>query len=116
MEPAVAYQAAFVLFAGPAAGCWFTSVALYRGTLAGHDPAAAPDYHATAALAVLFVAVASFIPFPLGYFAGLGAWAVAVFGWLKLSAARSLALLGYLAATSLAARLLVLGVMGFFGI
>jgi hypothetical protein len=112
----VVYLAAFVIFAGLAAGCWFTSVALYRSTLAGHDPAAVPDYYATAALAILFVALASFIQFPLGYFAGLGAWAVAVFGWLKLPVQRSAALLGYLAATSLVARLLVLGVMSFFGI
>ena len=64
----------------------------------------------------LFVALASFFEFPLGYFAGLVAWAVAVFGWPKLLAQRLAAPLGYLAATSLAARLLVLGVMSFFGI
>jgi hypothetical protein len=112
----VAYLAAFVIFAGLAAGCWFTSVALYRGTLAGHDPAAVPDYYATAAMAVLFVALASFIPFPPGYFAGIAAWSFAVFGWLKLPVGRSAALLGYLAATSLVARLLILGIMSFFGI
>jgi hypothetical protein len=87
-----------------------------RDSLARHVSASPSDYYTTEAMPVLFVALPSFIRFPLGYFAGLGAWAVAVFGWLKLPVRRSAALLGYLAATSLAARLLVLGVMSFFKI
>lgn len=51
------------------------------------------------------------IPFPLGYLAGLIAWAVAVYGFLNLSRGRATVLVGYLAAWSVVSRLVVLGVL-----
>jgi hypothetical protein len=54
------------------------------------------------------------VPFPLGYVFGLVVWAWAVFARLVLPTRRAVLLFGYLAATSMLTRLVVLGVMEFF--
>lgn len=109
------YLLAFVIFVGLSAACWYGSVAVYRGTVGGPDPAASPDYHTTAAAAVGVTALTSFVPFPFGYLAGLLVWAVAAFGGLGLTAGRAAVLFAYLAASSFLARLVVLGVMEMMG-
>jgi hypothetical protein len=108
------YLLALLIFVALSAACWFASVAGARGTGEGPDPAAAPHYRTTAAAAVGFAAVTSFVPYPAGYLLGLAAWAVAVFGGLGLPAGRATALFLCLAASSYAARLVVGGVMGMF--
>jgi len=60
----VAYLGALLIFAALAAACWFVSVAVYKGTLGGPDPAAAPHYRLTAAVAIAVTSMTSFIPFP----------------------------------------------------
>ena len=40
------YLLALLIFVALSAACWFGSVALYRGTLAGPDPAASPVWRA----------------------------------------------------------------------
>lgn len=109
------YLLALLIFVALSAACWFGSVALYRGTLAGPDPAAAPDYPTTAAAAVGAAVLTSFVPFPGGYLAGLVVWAVAAFAGLGLTAGRAAVLFLYLAASSFIARLVVLGVTEMLG-
>jgi hypothetical protein len=111
----MAYLLALLIFVALSATCWFVSLACYRGTIAGSNPAAAPDYPTTAAAAVGVTALTSFVPFPFGYLASLVVWAVAAFGGLGLSAGRAAALFAYLAASSFVARLVVLGVMEMVG-
>lgn len=110
------YLVALLLFAALSAACWFVSVAVYRSTLGGPDPAAAPGYRAAAAVAVGATALTSFIQFPWGYLAGLVVWAVAAFGGLGLSAGRAAVLFAYLAVGSFVTRLLVLGFMEMSGL
>jgi hypothetical protein len=57
------------------------------------------------------VGVTGLMPFPVGYYAGLVAWASAVFGFLELPAGRAAVLTGYLALASIVTRLVVLGVL-----
>ncbi len=109
------YVLALLIFVALSAACWFASVACYRGTVAGSDPAAAPDYPATAAAAIGVASLTSFVPFPYGYVAGLVAWGVAAFGGLGLGAGRAAVLFLDLAASSFVARLVVLGVMELVG-
>jgi hypothetical protein len=111
----MAYLVALLTFVALSSACWFVSLACYRSTVAGSDPAAAPHYRAVRAAAVGVAAVTSFVPFPLGYIAGLVGWAAAAFGGLGLTAGRAAVLFGYLAATSYAARRVVLGVMEMMG-
>jgi len=94
----VAYVVAFLIFAVLSAASWFISVACYRSTYKdGPDPAASPSYRSTALCTIGAVTLASFIPFPAGYVAGLVAGASV--------------LVGYLALASVVTRLLVLGVL-----
>ena len=109
------YLLALLIFAALSAACWVVSVACYRGTVAGSDPAAAPDYATTAAAAIGVVSLTSFIPFPFGYLAGLVVWAVAAFTGLGLSAGRAAVLFLYLAAGSFVTRLVALGVLELTG-
>jgi hypothetical protein len=106
---------ALLTFGALSAACWFVAVACYRSTAPGSDPAAAPHYRAVRAAAVGVAVLTSFVPFPLGYLLGLVAWGAAAFGGLGLTAGRAAILFGYLAATSYAARLVVLGVMEVMG-
>jgi hypothetical protein len=109
------YLLALAIFVGLSAACWFVSASLCHSTLGDPSPAASPDHDGTATAAIGLAALASFVPFPFGYAAGLVVWAVAAFGGLGLGADRATVLFGYLAATSLVARLVVLGVMSAIG-
>lgn len=109
------YVLALLIFVALSGTCWFVSVACYGSTVAGSDPAAAPDYNTTAAAAIGVASLTSFVPFPYGYVAGLVAWAAAAFGGLGLSAGRAAVQFLYLAASSFVARLVVLGVMDLLG-
>jgi hypothetical protein len=108
----VVYLLALLIFVALSAACWLVSLAGYRGTVAGPDPAASPGYPTTAAAAIGVTALTSFIPLPLGYLVGLVVWAVAALGGLGLTAG----LFGYSAVSSFAARLVVFGAMHLFGI
>ena len=109
------YLLALVVFVGLSAACWYGSVGLICGTVGGPDPDASPGYHTTAAAAIGVTALTSFVPFPVGYLAGLAVWAVAAFGGLGLPAGRAAILFLCLGAGSFAARLIVLGVMEMLG-
>lgn len=105
----MAHLAALAIFAALAAACWFVSLLLYRSTVGGPDPAAAPHYRAAAAIGA--ATVTSFIPFPGGYLAGLVVWSAAAFGFLGLPPRRAAVLAAYLAAGSFLTRIVVLGVI-----
>lgn len=107
------YVVALVIFLAAAAAQWAVSAALYQRALAAPDPAAGHD--ATPGLAIAAIAATSFIPFPAGYVVGLVVWAVAVFAGLGLPAGRAAVLWLFLAVTSFATRLVLLGVLGFVG-
>jgi hypothetical protein len=109
------YLIAWLIFAALAAACWYVSIACLRGT-AGEADVAVPDRPVTALAAVGFISLTSFLPFPLGWAAGLLVWGVAAFAGLGLPAGRASVLFAYLAAGSLVTRLLVLGVLALFGI
>lgn len=109
------YLVALLIFVALSAACWFVSVALYQNTIDDVTLTTSPDYTTTTALAVGVAALTSFVPFPGGYVAGLVVWAVAAFGGLGLNAGRAAVLFAYLAASSFAARLVVLGVMDMMG-
>lgn len=111
------YVIAWLVFAALAAACWFVSLACLRGTAGEADPAAViPHRPTTAAVAVVVVSLTSFLPFPLGWAAGLIVWGVAAFAGLGLPVRQAAILFAYLAAGSLLTRLLVLGVMAMFGL
>ncbi len=109
------YLLALLIFVALSAACWFVSVACARGTGEGPDPAAAPHYRTTAAAAIGYAAVASFVPFPAGYVVGLVVWGVAAFTGLGLPAGRATVLFLYLAAGSYVTRLVVGGEMDWLG-
>src|SRR5690349_12171090 len=109
------YLAALLIFVALSAACWFVSVAVYRSTVGGPDPAAGPYYRTTAALAVGAAALTSFVQFPGGYYLGLVGWAAAAFGGLGLPARRAAVLFLYLAASSFLARMAVGGLTDLFG-
>jgi len=102
---------ALLIFIGLNTACWFVSVASYRSTVVGPDPAAARRYYTVAAAAVGAAALFSFAPFPANYFISLWVWGVAAFGGLGLPAGRATILFAYLAVTSFAASLVVGGFM-----
>ena len=108
------YALALLTFVGLSAACWAVSVALYRSTLDAPNPAAA-DHAATPGIAVGVAALTCLVPFPAGYLAGLVVWAVAAFAGLGLPAGRAAVLFAYLAASSIVARLVVLGVLDMSG-
>lgn len=110
------YFIAWLIFAALAAACWYGSIVTLRGTGGGTDVAAVPHRPTTAMVAILAVSLTSFLPFPLGWSAGLLVWGVAAFAGLGLPARRATILFAYLAAGSLLTRLLVLGVMAMFGL
>jgi hypothetical protein len=110
------YVFAWLIFAALAAACWYLSLACLRGT--GSDPTPATVLHrpAIAAVAVVVVSLTSFLPFPLGWAAGLIVWGLAAFAGMGLPAGRAAILFAYLAVGSLLTRVLVLGVMAMFGL
>lgn len=102
---------ALAIFAGLTGATWAVAVAGYKATYPDAPLSADPNYQTATACAVAAVTLTCLIPFPLGYAAGLIAWAGAVFGLLSLPAVRAAVLLGYLAACSVISRLVVLGVL-----
>jgi hypothetical protein len=111
------YLIAWLIFAALAATCWYVSIACLRGTAGEADTAAVvPNRPMTALAAIAFISLTSFLPFPLGWAAGLLVWGVAAFAGTGLPAGRASILFTYLAAGSLATRLVVLGVLAMFGI
>src|SRR4051794_31464055 len=110
------YLIAWLIFVALATACWHTSIACLRGTAGEADAAAVPSRPMTALAAIAGVSLTSFLPFPLGWAAGLLVWGVAAFAGLGLPFGRASVLFAYLAAGSLLTRLLVLGVMAMFGI
>lgn len=111
-ECVVVLLIALAIFAGLSWATWAVAVACHRSTFAsGPDVVADPNYSTVAACAVAAVTLTCVIPFPLGYFAGLIAWASAVYGFLNLPGRRATVLVGYLAAFSVVSRLVVLGVL-----
>ncbi len=111
----MAHLGALLIFLALSGTCWVVSVALYRGTVGGPDPAAAPAYRPVAAAAVA-AALTSFLPLPHGYLGGLVGWAAAAVGGLGLPPGRAAVLFLYLAASSFVSRLAVRGFMDLFGI
>jgi hypothetical protein len=110
------YLIAWLIFAALAAACWSVSIACLRGTAGEADAAAVPNRPLTALAVIFGVSLASFLPFPLGWVAGLLVWGVAAFAGLGLPVGRAAVLFAYLAVGSLVTRLLVLGVLAMFGI
>ncbi len=110
------YLIAWVIFVALATACWYVSIACLRGTAGEADAAAVPHRPMTALVAIGFISLTSFLPFPLGWAAGLLVWGVAAFAGSGLPAGRASVLFCYLAAGSLITRLLVLGVLAMFGI
>jgi hypothetical protein len=106
----MAHAIMFVVFLVLAGAGWFVSLALYRSTLSGPDPAQNPDYRAIAISTVTLVGLTSFLPMPWGYLAALVCWALAV-GSLCLPISRAVTFFVYLALTSVVARLATLGVL-----
>jgi hypothetical protein len=106
---------AWLIFVALAGACWSVSLACLRGTAGEADAAAVPSRPVTALAAITGVSLTSFVPFPLGWAAGLLVWGVAAFAGLGLPAGRAPVLFAYLAAGSLVTRLLVLGVLAVFG-
>ncbi|MBP3957839.1 hypothetical protein J8F10_21510 [Gemmata sp. G18] len=103
---------ALLIFVGLSAATWSVSVACYRSTYTdGPDVTADPNYGAVAACAVAAVTLTCSIPALVGYFAGLIAWAGAVYGFLNVPRGRATVLFGYLAGWSVVTRVVVLGVL-----
>lgn len=103
---------ALAIFAGLTWATWAVAVVCYRSMYpSGPDVAGDPNYSTVAACAIVAVTLTCIIQFPFGYFAGLIAWAGAVYGFLNLPTGQATALVGYLAAWSVLSRLVVLGVL-----
>jgi hypothetical protein len=111
----VVYLIAWVIFAALAAACWSASLACLRGT-AADDPLVVPRRPLTGMAAIAGVSMTSFLPFPIGWAAGLLVWGLAAFTGTGLPAGRASILFCFLAAGSLLTRLIVLGVLAMFGI
>ena len=110
------YLIAFLIFAALTTANWHASLAFYKATVPGSDPAAAPSYRLASCVAVLFVTMTCYIPFLGGYPAGCLVWFLIAFFGIPLPPAKAAVLFGYLALNSLLTRLLALGVMSFLGI
>ena len=107
----MAFFLAILIFAVISAGCWFVSVAVYRSSVTGHDPAAVPNYDAVVGWTVAASTLSCLAPIPVGFFAGLAIWAVAVFGFITIPVPRRILLFVYLAIASVFARLIVGGIL-----
>jgi hypothetical protein len=108
----VVFLVALAIFACLTIATWWVSIACYRSTFrGGPDPAADPNYPTARACGVAVVTLTCLVPFPLGYFFGLAAWASAVYGFLNLPGWRAGVLVAYLAAWSIVQRLVILGVL-----
>ena len=106
------FLVALAIFAGLSWATWAVAIACHCSTFtSGPDVRADPNYSTVTTCAIAAVTLTCVIPFPLGYFAGLIAWASAVYGFLNLTGGRATALVGYLAVLSVVSRLVVLGVL-----
>ena len=83
----MAHLVCLLIFVALAAASWGVAVAVYRSTVGGPDPAAAPHYRLVRAAAVGAVAVTSFMPFYLGYSFGVLYWFSAANCWSPRCAA-----------------------------
>jgi len=110
------YLIALLIFAALTTANWHASLAFYKATVPGSDPAALPSYGLASFVAVLFVTMTCFLPFLGGYPAGCLVWFLIAFFGIPLPPAKAAVLFGYLALNSLLTRLLALGVMSFLGI
>jgi hypothetical protein len=108
------YLGAFLIFVVLAAVTWAVGVALYQSWVGGPDLRHRQDYLGVATLAVVLVALASFIPYLAGYLVCLVIWWFAAKGLLELPWPRAVALFLILAALSLVSRLAVLGALEVF--
>ena len=102
---------AILIFAVISAACWFVSVAVYRSSVTGHDPAAVPNYGAIVGWTIAAATISCLVPNPAGFIAGLVIWAMAVLGYVTIPAPRRLLLLVFLAIASMFARLIVVGIL-----
>jgi hypothetical protein len=108
----VAIFIALLIFAALSAGCWFISVAVYRSSVPGHDPTAVSNYGRIVGWTIAAATLSCFAPIPVGFFAALVIWAIAVFGYITIPVARRALLFFYLASASVFARLIVAGILG----
>jgi hypothetical protein len=108
------FLGAFLIFVVLAAVTWAVAVALYQSWLGGPDVRQKPDYLGVATLAVVLVALASFLPYLAGYLVCLAIWWVAAKVLLELPWPRAVALFLILAAVSFVSRLAVLGALEVF--
>ena len=108
----MAFLGAFLIFVVLAAVTWFVAVGLYQSWVGGPDIRQKPDYLGAATLAVVLVALASFIPYQAGYLVCLALWWFAAKGLLELPWPRAVALFLILTALSFVSRLAVLGALG----
>jgi hypothetical protein len=105
------FVVALLIFAALSAATWYVSVACFKATYGDNSGPPVAVCSTVSACAVGAVTLSCFVPFPAGYVAGLIIWAVAVYGFLDLSTGRASVLVGYLAASSVVSRLVVLGVL-----
>jgi hypothetical protein len=104
---------ALLIFLGVAAATWVVGIALYQSWGGGPELHQQPEFFQVSALAVVFVALTSLVPFPCGYVLSLVLWGLAA-GHLQLPWPRAVALFLILAALSFLSRLVLLGVLEFF--
>ena len=108
----MAFFFALLIFAALSAGCWFISVAAYRSSVTAHDPAMVPNYDRIVGGTIVAATLSCFAPIPVGFFASLAIWAIAVFGFVTIPAPRRMLFFVYLAIASVFARLIVAGILG----
>lgn len=104
--------AATALFVTVAAVVWFVSVACLDATFPDDPPARSrPRFARLSFVAAAAVGLTGLVPFPGGFWAGLGVWAVAAVALVGPSPVRAGVLVGYLALGSLLGRYVLLGVL-----
>ena len=102
---------AILIFVVLSVGCWFVAVAVYRSSVTGHDPAGVPNYDRTVAATITATTLSCFASIPVGFFASLAIWAVAVFGFVTIPMSRRVLLFSYLAIVSVLSKLMVAGIL-----
>jgi hypothetical protein len=101
-----------LVFALVTAATGAVAVAVYVTFVGGPDPRRQPHFLGRSALAVALVALAWFAPFPANHLLALAVWWLAAQELFGLPPGRAAALVGVVAALSLASRLAVLGALG----
>ena len=92
---------------------WAVAVALYLTFVGGPDPRHKPGFYKVSAVTVALVALASTLPFSVGYLVSLGIWWATVMA-LELEWPRTVALFLFLAVLSYLSRLALLGALHVF--